>query len=622
MAAVAIAAEASLMPWLETIELRNPWWLLLALQPLVLWLLMRLRQRRRVDAFADKALLPWVESAGQNARSPWRLRQLALVLAWCSLALAMAGPRILQQTVAANTSQFLQLQVVVDESYSMSARDVSPSRLQRAVLELHDLIDRLHQVRMGIIVYAAHAHVMIPGTSDKSILRQSVAALRVRQLPTEGSGMFNALRLAQTRLLASDHVARAILLVSDGGILHDDAASRQRLTRLVSGLRQHNIHLYVLGLGTPQGAPLLNDQNGWLKYAGRPVVTRLAATRLQRLAQLGNGAYAKAADDDSDWRTLYDDGIARLALQEQAGTKNGVQIWHDLSAWFVLPGLILLLLAYVRVPVLPRAGVSALVCGMLLLVSLSYAPQGQAAEDNTATAWRLYRQGHYSQAAQAFARRAGFQARMAEAASWYQAKNYPRAATVYIQAVLDADSDQQRADALFNLANCYYRQARYARAARTYRDVLRYRPNFSPARINLSYAEALQTKPYQVPPVGGRAGTGYHTAPAKPDTDVGKGRVSIDESEHSGKTSGPVLDRNNIQGQANLLQQARPASSQVELNKDTQWTYDITRARDIRTQDTRISVDQSVFWQRLYEAEEGFPAPRRRPEVLPGVPPW
>lgn len=611
------------MQWLQEISLRNPWWLLLALQPVLLWLLAILRRRWQPDTFADAALLPWVVSSQQGTRTKQWLRQLTLVLAWCSLALAMAGPRVLQRIVAEDSSQFLQLQVVVDESYSMSARDISPTRLQRAVLELHDLIDRLHQVRMGIIVYAARAHIMIPLTSDKAILRESIAALRVRELPTEGSGLVNALHLARQQLSDADNAQRAILLISDGGLSRDDAQTQQRVTRLVTALRQDKIHLYVLGVGTAQGAPLLNDQNGWLKRDGRSVVTHLQSARLRKLAQLGNGAYAEVADDDSDWQALYDDGIARLALSRRSAAKAGQVIWRDLSEWFVLPGLVLLLLAYARLPVAHPATLSTHVLCLFMLATLFHAPPSHAAQGNYASAYALYRAGHYQQAAQQFARQPGYTARMAEAASWYHLKQYPKAATGYIQAVLDADNDAQRAAALFNLGNSYYQQAAYARAARTYRDVLRYQPGFAAAKINLAYARALQEKRIAPPPVGGRAGTGYHTAPAQPNTEVGKGRVSIEESEHTTTTASPTPDNAATPvGNTKLLQQARPATNKIELDKDRQWTYDITQAKNISPADTRVADDPSVFWQRLYEAEEGYPAPRKRPEVLPGVAPW
>jgi Ca-activated chloride channel family protein len=620
-----LAEVAGVMALIHAMSLRNPWWLLLALQPLLLWLLAVLRQRFQHDDFVEASLLPWVLSPRQLSGSRQYLRQLAMALAWSAFALAMAGPRSVQRIIDTNETQYLTLQVVVDESYSMSARDIVPTRIDRVQLELHDLLDRLQQVRMGLIVYAARAHVMIPPTTDKSVLRHAIESLRVRELPTEGSDMFSALRMARQQLVHARSPQRAILLISDGEVSRDSAQDQKALADLVNTLRQDNIHLYTLGVGTLRGAALLNDQNGWLQHAGRTVVTRLHAARLQMLAQAGNGAYAEVADDDSDWQTLYDDGIAHLETVAREDDAAEHVIWQDLSAWFVLPGVVLLLLAYVRLPSSrSHASITLLLCA-LLVSGLLHAPSSQAADNSYPAAYALYQAGKYQDAAREFAHLPGYAARMAEAASHYQLQQYPQAAVVYIQAVLDADSDAQRAAALFNLGNSYFKQQAYAQAVNTYRDVLRYQPTLAAAKINLAYAQALQQNPLQdSTAMTDRAGTGQQTARAMPNTDVGKGRVGIDESESKTPLSLPLsIDTSPQRGGDNgLLEQAKPATEKVELDKDVQWTYDITQAKDIQPQETRFAVDESTLWQRLYEAEEDFPAPLARPQVLPGEMPW
>jgi Ca-activated chloride channel family protein len=466
---------------------------------------------------------------------------------------------------------------------------------------------------------------MIPPTSDKSVLRHSIDLLRVRELPTAGSDLAAALRMAHQQLRSASSRQRAILLISDGELSRDNVRAQQQLTQLVTTLRQDNIHLYTLGVGTAQGAALLDDQNGWLQQDGQTVVSRLHAKRLQTLAQQGNGAYASVADDDSDWHTLYDAGIARLRSVPRDTDTDVTLIWHDLSAWFVLPGVLLLLLAYGRLPRPGNTGSAALMLGMLMVGACLPAPPSQAADNAYPAAYAYYHAGNYQAAADRFARLPGYAARMGEGASLYQLHHYPQAATAYIQAVLDANTDGQRGAALFNLGNSYFKQQHYDQAATTYRDVLRYAPTLSAAKTNLAYAQALLDKAKQNPraPVK-RAGTGPHMAPAAPDTEVGKGRVGIDASASKTPAQRPrVVDTSPQQTTpAPLLQQAKPVTEQIVLDKDVQWTYDITRAQDIQAQDTHFTVDETVFWQRLFEVEEDFPAPRAQPEVLPGVAPW
>jgi len=614
--------------WQE-IQFRNPWWLLLALQPGLLWLLALLRSRRRRDDFADPALLPWVRGphALRSAGQWWR--GLLVVAAWACLALAMAGPRLLQGVVAQAQAAQPRLELVVDLSYSMSARDIAPSRLQRVKLELRDLVARLQRERVGLIVYAARAHVMLPATSDRNVLTRAIDLLRIRELPSEGSNLYAGLQLARDQLRGGPGHAGAILLLSDGGLSDDGSEARQRLSGLVSGLRGDNIDLYTFGIGTSQGAALLDAQQGWLQSGGKPVITRLHAALLQKLADEGNGKYTEVTDDNSDWQSIYDNGIARrMALLEKETRQRlgeGDYIWRDLSPWFVLPGSLLLLLAALRLPRLSTSAVPVLLMSGLLLSGTFWLPQAHAAGSSYADGIALYRAGKYAQAASVFAALPGYAARMAEADSHYHRQQYARAAATYIQSVLDANSDSQRSAALFNLANSYFKQRKYARAADTYRDALHYQPDFAAAKVNLAYARDLLQRTVPAPPAGvNRAGTGYHMAPVAPGTDVGKGRVSIGEDvTHAQQPTAKPQGGATPQTSDSLrLQLVEPASSRVELDRDPQWTYDIRRAGDIRPRDSRFMVDESVFWQRLFESEEDYPAPRMRPETLPGVAPW
>ena len=122
----------------------------------------------------------------------------------------------------------------------------------------------------------------------------------------------------------------------------------------------------------------------------------------------------------------------------------------------------------------------------------------------------------------------------------------------------------------------------------------------------------------------GRAGTGQGTARAMPNTEVGQGRVSLDETESKTPVQLPLTIETSphVGGKSALLEQAKPATEKIVRDADVQWTYDITRVQDIQPQETHFTTDESVFWQRLYESEEDFPAPLERPEVIPGEAPW
>lgn len=101
--------------WQE-MSFRQPLWLLLALQPLLFMLLARLVTDIRASHYADSKLLPWVRAQSQASSISQYLRTGLLLLAWCCLAIAMAGPRLPQSITDQQTSTQRELMVLLDIS--------------------------------------------------------------------------------------------------------------------------------------------------------------------------------------------------------------------------------------------------------------------------------------------------------------------------------------------------------------------------------------------------------------------------------------------------------------------------------------------------------------------------
>ena len=108
--------------------------------------------------------------------------------------------------------------VVLDVSRSMEARDVRPSRLERARLEVGALLDRLKGDRVGVVVFAGEAFVQCPLTTDYDAARLFLRAVGPDAVPQQGTAVANALLGAKELLEAAERGARGkvVLLVSDG----------------------------------------------------------------------------------------------------------------------------------------------------------------------------------------------------------------------------------------------------------------------------------------------------------------------------------------------------------------------------------------------------------------------
>ena len=71
------------MTFLQQLHWREPLWLLLGLQPALLWLIHRIWQGRQLTAYADRNLWPWIVLGNQaNWRTGLVSRTSAYTLAW------------------------------------------------------------------------------------------------------------------------------------------------------------------------------------------------------------------------------------------------------------------------------------------------------------------------------------------------------------------------------------------------------------------------------------------------------------------------------------------------------------------------------------------------------------
>lgn len=612
---------------------REPLWLWLAMAPWLLWTLRAIAGRPRGTDYADPHLLPWARAqvhVSLRARlEPRRLwRHTVLALAWLLFAMAMAGPRLAENLYEQDKEQYTELLVVLDVSRSMTARDVAPSRLERARLELEDLIARAERVKIGLVVYAARPHLMTPPTDDKAVLRHALQAVRYGLLPTEGSNLPEAIEFA-AKHFTSERSAHALLLVTDGELPTEKATADASLDDTVSRLAQQGVVLYALGVGTPDGAPLQGPQGGWLHYRDKPVVSRLHEERLEKLAVAGNGRYARVTDTDAEWQTLYDQAIRYLHAAGVNRSGDSLIEWRELYAWCLVPGVLLLLLVYVE-PRRTALGLSSLSWLAVFVVSgsLHPLPAHAASESWLQRAYLAYSKQSYQEAKLAYARVAGYAGRMGEGSSAYRLGEYQEAVQLFTQAVVDADSDAQRALAAFNLANSRYRLEEYGAAAALYRETLRYAPDDRAARLNLTFAIAMQKQQAlqrQQDGGSGRQGRGPRTGRPAAGTDVTSGNLSIDNEDDTKPPLVPPLPITPPQGSDIIEQgiyQSRPVVGQATEFKDSAWQYAVTSPERIVLQANALKVDESILWKRIFEGEEGFPAPVETPLDLPDMRPW
>ena len=90
----------------------------------------------------------------------------------------------------------VQVMVVLDVSRSMLSQDVKPTRLDRAKLEISDLISRLRGDTVGIVLFSGASFVQFPLTADYDTARTYLNSASPNAITRQGTVIDEAIEIA------------------------------------------------------------------------------------------------------------------------------------------------------------------------------------------------------------------------------------------------------------------------------------------------------------------------------------------------------------------------------------------------------------------------------------------
>jgi Ca-activated chloride channel homolog len=322
-------------------HLEHPHMLLgLWLLPVVAWLLVWAQRRRRAAAarFADAAMRERIMPALVGPR-PW-IKGAAIVVALGLLITAVAGPRFgaYHQEI---TQRGADIFVVLDVSRSMTAEDVAPNRLERAKLDVRDLLERVGGDRVGLIAFAGKPIVLVPLTTDRGFFEMVLDSADTTIAPRGGTLIGDAIRKAIASMPARGDRDQAIVLITDGED-HESAPEEAAKSAAARGIK-----IFTVALGdSAEGARIPVAANGggrkYLQYAGKEVWSKVDEQLLKRIADLTGGLYVPAGTKAYDLGQLYKDHLAKLAHGEYGGQQQQVR-FRERYQWFLCLGVAMLL---------------------------------------------------------------------------------------------------------------------------------------------------------------------------------------------------------------------------------------------------------------------------------------
>jgi Ca-activated chloride channel homolog len=240
---------------------------------------------KSVKRFGDPGRIRALTTSDPAKRRAWKGVMLVLAVALAFVAAARPqygkGTRLIPATN-------VDVIVALDYSKSMYARDVEPSRIFRAKIEVARLIKDLEGARFGAVPFAGEP-MGFPLTADGAAIAQFFRNLEPNDMPVGGTAIALALSYANDMFRrdpkSKDH-KRIIVLITDGEDLEGDPVSVAKSI----GESGTTIHVVQIGGRTPERIPDVGEDGRVRGFRvdrnGRPLTTELTADGEQQLGAI------------------------------------------------------------------------------------------------------------------------------------------------------------------------------------------------------------------------------------------------------------------------------------------------------------------------------------------------
>ena len=287
----------------------------------VVYVVVQRRRRRYAVRFTSVDLLASVapRRPGWQRHVPAALMFSALAV----LAVSIAHPTT-SRKVARNRATIM---LALDTSASMSARDVSPTRLQAAEQQAADFVKTLPDgLQVGLVSFDRTARVLVSPTTDHSTVLAAIDRLQIGPGTATADAIDASLDAIRAVPPAADGTTApaVVVLMSDGTptVGRDDLSPAQAVEQASEAARAASVPVNTIAFGTSRGT---------VEVQGESVSVPADPDAMAKIAS-ETGGRTFTAENASELKSVY----------EQIQKAIGFDVRKtDISAWFTVIGLVL-----------------------------------------------------------------------------------------------------------------------------------------------------------------------------------------------------------------------------------------------------------------------------------------
>jgi Ca-activated chloride channel homolog len=293
--------------------------------------------RRFADSWLVEKLMP------EHSLFRTRLRFVLLASAAASIAIGLARPRF-GDKLEELKREGIELAIALDVSNSMLAEDIRPNRLESSKRAILQLLNRLSNDKVALIVFAGDAYVQLPMTADFGAAKLFLNTVNTNFVEKQGTAIGAAINLAARSFTGQAESGKAIIIISDGEDHEDDAVGQAKQAA------QNGITVHTIGMGLQLGAPIpvytRYGKDFRKDRSGNTVLTKLNEPMLQDIAAAGAGMYIRASNASAGLAEIYDE-LSKMQTAE-LDVKIFTQFQEKFQYWFA--AALLFLLAEILIP--------------------------------------------------------------------------------------------------------------------------------------------------------------------------------------------------------------------------------------------------------------------------------
>ena len=355
-----------------------------------------------------------------------KARNGIFLLAFVLMIVALAEPVIEDGKVKVHAKS-ADIMIALDISDSMLAKDMFPSRLKSAKEKILTFLHEIGQERVGVIAFAKEAYMVSPLSFDKGAVAFLLKQLEPSSITEKGTNYLKLLSSADEMLHENQN--KNLLIFTDGGDSKD-------FSEAIELAKNSGIKVFVVAMGTKQGAPIPTKSGGFIKKGGKIITSKLN-TSIKALALQTGGAYVESVNSNADVEAMLKEIRAKTTKVDLK--EEEINRYIPLFYYPLYVALVLLVIATSSMSKRRAVAVPNVLVFTLLLLHVAM-PLKASLLDFTY---------------------------LSEAKKAYEEGDFNRSSALYSKVAYDAKSN----DARYNAANADYKMKRYDKALKEYENV-------------------------------------------------------------------------------------------------------------------------------------------------------